>query len=357
MAVSQRTDRILTVLNASESRTQNFTREFVRRGWQVRELTCTSWTEAIVRLPELLRALNGSHFVLSGVAFPFQAPWLQIARLRGVKVIIDCPMDITVGPFPKAWHWKRILRYYFRRADGFLTLASRDYLIQKFDLDPRKVLFIESCPDVDRVLRAQKVMPRYKRQAGEMLVCYSGVAGWQRMDAFVPIFKALRRRIPNMRWLVISDLSRPMIANIRARAVDENIDDAVTFLPIIERYEDFIATVAQSDLWISHMGNDSLLGKHELRMELLEVGLLAKPVVSVRTPALEKNGFRDGHNIIFVDPDEPEASAAHIEHFLRSPGEAERLGRNLSQHIVENFALTDAIDRLLDTFLPRNHVG
>lgn len=335
------------VINASESRTQNFKHELIRRGWRVEEFNCLSWTGVVRDLARYLRSLRRSRFVLAGVGFPWQGPWLLLAKIFRVKVIIDCPMDVTVKPFPEVWHWKRALGFFFRRADGFLTLASRDYMIQKFRLKPERTLFIENCPDIETIRKGRRAVPAYSAAPENFLICYSGVAEWQRIDAFVPIFKALREKIPNATWLVISNLKSPMIARLQERAAELGVLEAIKLVPIIKPYEDFIATVAQCHLWVSHMGDNTLLGLHELRMELLEMGVLARPVVSVATPALERHGFRDGENIILIDSNNAEESAEHILRYLNTAGEPERLGRNLSQHVARHFSLSEGVDRLL----------
>lgn len=338
----------VVVLNATESRTQNLKRELMRRGWRAVAFSCSSWSEVVRDLAQYLRAVRRSRFVLAGVGFPWQGPWLLLAKLLGVKVVIDCPMDVTVKPFPEVWHWKKALGFFFRRADGFLTLASRDYMIQKFRLKPEKVLFIENCPDVETIRQAKSAAPRYSASPEEILICYSGVAEWQRIEAFVPTFKALRDRIPNIKWLIISGLESPMMTRLRESAAELGVLDAIELMPVIKPYEEFIATVAQCRLWVSHMGDNTLLGRHELRMELLEMGVLARAVVSVTTPALERHGFRDGENIILIDPNNAEESAEHIARYLKAEGETQRLGRNLSQHVAERFSLSEGIERLLE---------
>jgi hypothetical protein len=82
-------------------------------------------------------------------------------------------------------------------------------------------------------------------------------------------------------------------------------------------------------------------------MELLEMGVLAKAVVSVSTPALERHGFRDGENIILIDPNNAQQSAEQILRYFNADGEPERLGRNLSQHVARRFSLSEGVDRLL----------
>jgi glycosyltransferase involved in cell wall biosynthesis len=334
-------------LNAGESRTLNFMRELRRRGWLVSEFRCLSWAEAARGLWPYARAARRSRFVVAGVAFPWQAPWLLLARALGLKIIIDCPMDVTVRPFSEARHLKRMLAYFSRRADLFLTIASRSYLTSTLGLDASKVLFLETCPDLEQIGRSAAARPRFEAPAGDFLIGYSGVAEWQRPERFVPIFKALRELVPNVTWLVVSDPDLPMIRRLRERAEESGVAGGVRFLPVIKPAEDFFATMARCDLWVGHLGDDSLLGRHELRMELLEMGALSRPAVCARTPALELHGFADGDNLILINPDDPAASARRLADYLSTPGELRGVGERLRRHVLENFSLTHAVDELL----------
>ena len=334
-------------VNAGESRTQNFRRELERRGWEVEELRCASWSEVFRNFRACARAIRRSRFVLAGVGFPWQAAWLLLARMLGRKIVIDCPMDVTVKPFSEARHMRGMLRHFSRRADLFLTIASREYLVEKLGLDSSRVLFVESCPDLERIKRSEGTRPRFEAEPGSPLLVYSGVAEWQRAERFVPVFAALRRLVPRATWLVISDLGSPMIERLRRDAAAAGVLDAIKFLPVIKPAEDFYATVARCDLWVGHLGDDSLLGRHELRMELLEVGALGRAAVFAPTPALERHGFRDGDNLILVEPDDPEKSAARLALYLSDEEELRRVGARLREHVLGNFSLSGSVDRLL----------
>lgn len=347
MSLRQESQPAALFLNADESRTQNFKRELLRRGWQVRELRCSSWLEAVRGLTQCLSAARRSRFVLAGVGFPWQGLWLSLARALRRKIIIDCPMDVTVKPFPEAWHWKKMLGYFFRRADVFLTIASRGYMVSKFRLDPSRVLFLESCPDLEQIRLSEKARPRFHAPPGSVLIGYSGVAEWQRIERFVPIFKALRTLLPNVVWLVVSDLDSPMIQRLRREAAAAGVQDAISFIPVIKPVEDFFATISQCHLWIGHLGDDTLLGRHELRMELLEMGALGKPVVFAPTPALEKHGFVDGENVILIDPGDTGGSAQRIARYLSASSELRQVGVRLRQYVLENFSLQQGVEKLL----------
>jgi glycosyltransferase involved in cell wall biosynthesis len=138
-----------------------------------------------------------------------------------------------------------------------------------------------------------------------------------------------------------------MIQRLRRSAQDLHVLDSIHFSPVIRPFERFVATAAQCDLWVSHLDDGSLHARYELRMELLEMGALAMPVVAALTPALQMHGFADGENILFIDPTNHAESAERILHYLDCRIQLEKLGLRLRQHVLARFSLREGIDRLI----------
>jgi glycosyltransferase involved in cell wall biosynthesis len=283
------------------------------------------------------------------MGFPWQSVWLLSAKMLRRPVVLDSPMDFTESPFAHAWHWRKMIAFFSRQADLFLTLASRAYLIEKFRLNPKRVLFIENCPDLERIESGLQTEPAFRFPEGTIRICSSGVTPWHAFDRFIPVFKHLRMRNPSIVWLVISDPACEMIQRLRRSAQELDLLDSIHFLPIIKPFERFVATVAQCDLWISHLDDGSLHARYELRMELLEMGVLAMPVVAALTPALQMHGFADSENILFIDPTNHAKSAERISYYLDHRDELEGLGLRLRQHVLTRFSLREGIDRLIDS--------
>ena len=339
----------LLMLNAFDSRLDNFQREFQRRGKKVDHFFCRGPKDLCAQTRNFTRAVDVCDAVISGLAnFPWQIPWLLKAKSMGKPVLLDCPVDITVAPYAVSWRKEKMLGWIARRADGFLTLKSRKYLIEKFRLDPAKVLCVENCPDLPRIADGCKAQPAFFFPPGSVKICYSGVATWQAPERFIPIFKMLCQKIPSAVWLIISFLDTPMISKIRKEAQAAGILEKIIFQPVIKPYENFIATADQCDLWVSHLDNDSLLGRLELRTELLEMGILGKTITAVSTPAMEAHGFVDGRHFIKIDDKDPAASAEKIAAALKNPTEFYQIGRNLRGHVLSHFSLADSMDRLFD---------
>ena len=154
----------------------------------------------------------------------------------------------------------------------------------------------------------------------------------------MPTFQSLRALIPNAELLLIGDPEQPSIIQSKQYAADKGFAERVRAIPVIDPPEDFYATIAQCQVWVATLGDDTVQGRHELRMELLEVGLLGKPVVAVRTPGLIEHGLSDGRELIYIDPSDPVRSAAKLAELIQKPKLLANLGTRLRTCVVRSEA-------------------
>jgi glycosyltransferase involved in cell wall biosynthesis len=334
-------------LNVTETRTENFIRELERRGFEVLPYRTQGWRSALVNFVSFARAAVQADFVLCGGTVPAQIPWMLAARLLGRACILDFPMDLTEWPFPKAFGWACYVRLTLRCASGVLTIRSRAYVIEKFGLNRRRVRFLESCPDAAVVEPAQRATPRFRPRPDSILLCWSGGHEHHRLERFMPTFHKLIELAPNAELLVIADPRKPSVIETIRYAESAGLADRVHVLPVIKPPADFYATIAQCDIWIATLGDDTLQGRQELRMELMEAGLLARSVVSAKTPALVEHGLVDGQEILYIDPSHPAASARRIAELAADPQARARMGGQLRARVMRSFSLKDAVDDLL----------
>ncbi len=235
-----------------------------------------------------------------------------------------------------------------RAANMLVTIQSRSYLQSKFGLTRRKMLYVESCPDQDRVLASAEAISRFQPSARDFVICCSGGHEHHRLERFIPIFQALLSRVPNAFLLVIADPAKPVSKLSLEWAAANGLTSRVACLPVIKPLEDFYATVALCDLWVATLGDDTVQGRHEFRMELLEIGLLAKPVVSAGTPGLTTHGLTDGEDILFIDPADPGRSADKIALMVARPRALRKIGESLQRRVREQFSLRTAVDVLIE---------
>lgn len=346
--------RSVLALNIGESRTENFVRELERRGFQITRFNTSNWAAIFVQLLRFIKALVRSDFVLCGTMIPFQIPWMLLARVLRRRCIVDCPMDLTELPFPTARHWRWYVALTLKCADLVLTIRSRAYLVAKLGLNRRKVMFVESCPDQTQIEQSLLATPRFRASQGSFLICCSGGHAQHSLERFMPIFEALIQLVPKAELLLIADPATQFAIECHRYAQNAGISEHVHVLPVIKPVQDFYATLAQCDLWVATLGNDSVQGRHEFRMELLEVGLLAKAVVSAATPALIEHGLSSGRELLYIDPSDARGSALKIAEFAGKTEALRQLGENLRDRVVREFSLTQAVDEMLESVAPRN---
>ena len=336
----------IVALAAHESRTQNFLAEFRRRGYQVYDFEDTSFSSLRKNFFAYLRACRRSRLVLSGTAFPWLVVWLLIGRLLGRPVLLDYPMDSLAWPFGVGPRARVAVAIAVRVATALVTIRSRSYLTSKLGINERRVLFVESCPDDTTIGAVGQAKSRFHSAPGDFVICCSGGHEHHRQERFIAIFEALVPIMPSAFLLVISDPSKPIARRALQWASANGKESRVQVLPVIKPVEDFFATVACCHLWVATMGDDTLQGRHEFRMELLEVGLIGKAVVSAATPGLMTHELKDGEEILFIDPADPAASALKIAELANSPGALERMGSKLEERIRTEFSLREAVDQL-----------
>jgi glycosyltransferase involved in cell wall biosynthesis len=340
---------IVVCVDIAESRSKNFVRELERKGFSAVHFETTTQRAALLRLRAFIGVLKRSDFVLCGAPLRSHLLWMIVARWFGRPWILDLPMDVAAWPFPTRWHCRWQVTIVSRLADYVLTLKSREYLVDKFGLRKDRVLFVESCPDRSVIEIATTAAPQFRPRPGSFVICCSGCHAPHRLERFMPIFESLLTHVANAELLFIGAPDKPCIVGSKRYAKERGLTERVHFVPIIASVVDFHATVAQCDLWVATLGDDTLQGRQELRMELLEVGLLGKPVVAARTPGLLQHEFADGEQIIFVDPADPVASALKIAKFIQQPELLGQLGESLRQRVLERFSLPKAVDHLLST--------
>ena len=163
----------------------------------------------------------------------------------------------------------------------------------------------------------------------------------------MPIFKNLIELIPGAELLLIADPATQSVRECIRYAQAAGFPERVHVLPVIKPVQDFYATIAQCDLWVATLGDDTMQGRQEFRMELLELGLLAKAGVAAPTPALIEHGLSDGRELLYIDPANPKESAVKIADFANRPESLRQLGHRLRDRVIQDFSIKNAVDEVL----------
>jgi len=167
------------------------------------------------------------------------------------------------------------------------------------------------------------------------------------LERFVPIFEALSVRMPNALLLIIADPHQTLVTAARECAQERGLADRIIFLPVIRPLERFLATVALVDLWVATLGDDTVQGRQEFRMELVEVGMLGGAVVAAPTPGLLAHGLKDGDQVVYIDPAHPKLAAEKLVALASHPQLLKRLGSRLREHVERQFSVHHAVDEVL----------
>jgi glycosyltransferase involved in cell wall biosynthesis len=346
--------RHILCLDVSESRTKNLICELKRRGYLIEEFDTRNPRRFLPQLAPLVRSLRRADFLLCGSPLRSLIPWLLLAKIFRVPSIIDCPMDYTAWPFPTVWHCRLAARWVLNLADYVLTLNSRAYLIDKFRLKRERVLFVENCPDRTFIESSiEKTPPRFHPRPGVFQICCSGCHEPHRLERFMPTFEALLASAPQTELLLIGAPEQPTVSAMLRYAQERGFAERVRAQPIIRPPESFFATIARCDLWIATLGDDTLQGRHELRMELLEMGLLERPVVAASTPGILAHDLMDGRDLIMIDPADPDGNARKLADYIHHPERLAEIGSNLRECVIRRFSLSEAIDRVLSAVAGR----
>jgi hypothetical protein len=155
--------------------------------------------------------------------------------------------------------------------------------------------------------------------------------------------------MPNALLLVIADPHQTLVAAARECAQERGLSDRIIFLPVIRPLERFLATVALVDLWVATLGDDTVQGRQEFRMQLVEVGMLGGSVVAAPTPGLLAHGLKDGDQVVYIDPAQPQLAAEKLAALASDPQVLKRMGTRLREHVERRFSVRHAVDEVLDS--------
>jgi glycosyltransferase involved in cell wall biosynthesis len=116
-------------------------------------------------------------------------------------------------------------------------------------------------------------------------------------------------------------------------------------------YADLPPYIQMADVWCSGFTNQPR-GDRSFSSTMIQALAVARPVIT--SPSPEKIRFlRDGEDVFFVPPDDPDALAEKIRYCHRHPGVARRVGRagrRLAERTFDVTAFDDLLERLTDAW-------
>jgi glycosyltransferase involved in cell wall biosynthesis len=122
-------------------------------------------------------------------------------------------------------------------------------------------------------------------------------------------------------------------------------------------FEELKRLMAEADFHVTLLNNEDTQARTELRTCLLEAMAAGMACLHVPTPAVSGDVFRDGENIVLVDPDDPARSAEKFLAIADKPGKLEAIGRNAVQTVETHFDFETQYQKFLARLKAKSKSG
>jgi len=338
-------------INANEpGRHRVMAKTLEKMGFQIVHLTINAnypFIRYLSSIREAVKTALRSQFVLLGHAsFPLLIPLVLLLRLLRVKIIFDYPYDIITPEFFKRLRLNYLLIFIlFQTSSLVLTEKARKYVGKKFRLKPSKLYFLDNLPLVDLIEKFKKQTPTVKFPSDKFIIAYSGNIFFHGSERFIPIYRVMLNHNNNIQLVIMS--GPEIIRKVDEAARVMGIRDRILYVDI-KPYEEFIPIINQCDMWVGLLDDESLLGKTALRTELLELMALGKPCVYAYTDAIKLHPFKDGWNIILINPHDIEGSAKKLLAYINDEEMLRAIGLNAKETVKKYFNVDEKIAELME---------
>lgn len=276
------------------------------------------------------------------------------ARLRGRRVAVFMSIDtvdLCDRPVLRAWLWC-MNRCVLRSASLVILLSTRAHILRRYGIFDKKVLYVDNCPDREAFAPVRRI-PNPDRPVtffyhGELL-------WWHGLERFLPIYEAIRKRRPAR--LIVAGNFYPTVfrvfgfaASRREVAVKRQLAALLERGDVDYRGRADLAglrrIMAETDFHVTLLSDEGVQARTELRTCLLEAMAAGLVCLHTPTPGLVLGIFRDGENVVTLDPRDPAFSARKILALADAPDLLESIRRNAVRTIEAHFDLEAQYRRL-----------
>jgi len=300
--------------------------------------------------------------------------WARLFRRRVALFISIDPVDLCDRPILRAVLWT-INRVAFHCATLVFLLAAREHVVRRYHLARDRVIPVYNCPDRATFGAVGQVgdlsqEPPAARQAGKMprsaeraigrpidnlshpltFLYHGELLWWHGLERFLPLYVEIRKHRPAR--LIVTGNFYPSVfrvfglaASRREAGVKRQLADLLARTDVEYRgrvpLEELRRLMAEADFHVSLLNDQELLARTELRTGLLEAMAAGMVCLHAPTPALPADIFRDGENILLIDPNDPAASAAKILALADSPDRLESIRRQAVETIARHFDMNE----------------
>ena len=294
--------------------------------------------------------------IFAGRVLPEGLVAWTIARLRGRPVLVYAHGE-------ELTNWGRgrkfaLMRFVFRHADAILANSdfTRDTLSGLLDVDPGRIAVVYPTVDEDRFrpgLAAADLRASVGVTQGNCLIL--SVGRLQRRKGFDNVIRAL----PLLQQAGI-DAHYALIGigddreYLQRLAAELGVSDRVHSLGHVS-YDDLPRWYAACDLFV--MPNRDIDGDTEgFGLVFLEAASAGKPAIAGIAGGTG-SAVVDGVTGLRVDGEQLEGIAGALTRLLANPAEAERMGMNGRNRVLENFTHQRRVDQLRELALRGRYPG
>lgn len=249
-------------------------------------------------------------------------------------------------------------RLVFACARLVVLLPHRSHIARRYNLPPERVLYADNYPAPEFCQpQTSECATRFPDRT--VLLYHGSFLWWHGLLNFLPIYDRIKQSHPRTLLVVMGAVTRNRFLDRFAyeREFFDKVEalagrDDIVWMGRSDVPDGQVAQlVAQATLHVSQLDNTSVQGDAELRTCLLEAMALGVPCLHVDSHAIRCHPeFRDGENIILIDPNAAEQAAAKICDLLARPQELQRIGENARATVQTHYDF----DRWLDeTLVPR----
>jgi glycosyltransferase involved in cell wall biosynthesis len=240
-----------------------------------------------------------------------------------------------------------------------MVIRSRTHIPRRYRLTMRNVHYVLSCPERQQWATPLEVR-RPSPSTGIRFFYHGELLWWHGLERFAPILDEVQRHIPasltvvgtlhptHFKLLGVAASRKELRIKQQLRTFLARRD--VTWLGRVDS-DRLRELMAEADFHVTQLNASDTQGDTELRTCLLEAMAAGMICLHVSNSAIQSPEFRDGHNLVIIDPMNPKQAAEKILEIYSSPELRQRISENARRTVEEHFDIAADYARLRDVIL------
>jgi glycosyltransferase involved in cell wall biosynthesis len=253
----------------------------------------------------------------------------MVSRFQGTILfpLLDNPLGL-------ARHWQHVLAYKIKSPLVIMTNdgTQGDRVLQRFHVDPERVLFLMNGVDKDLCKDSTKDLPEMEAlpvgiSNMRVILTVSRLIRWKRVDRAIRAFAQLVKRGEDVILIIVGD--GPERGNLERLARELGVAQLVIFVGAVSR--DQIGRYYQmGDIFLS------LYDLSNVGNPLIEAMICGKPIIALNTGDTN-TVIENGLNGLLIDPDALDDLPGMLAELLKDPDLRGKLAVNAQAYASAHF--------------------